>query len=105
MKEIKNTRSREAQGTRAGFVSQALALVLDAAWILLVYILILLAFGIVRGLFTSHSFAMPKPPTWVSLIALFLIAMTTLEAPGMMTSWPAVPQTSCCPASSSPRVQ
>ncbi len=80
MKEIKNRRSREAQGTRAGFVSQACALVLDAVWILGVYLVLLLAFGLLRGLFTSHPFAMPKPPTWVSLVALSGIAFVTLEA-------------------------
>lgn len=80
MKEIKNTRSREAQGTRAGFVSQAIALVLDAAWILLEYLVLLLVFDIVRGLFTSHAFAMPKPPWWFSIIALFVIGVGTLEA-------------------------
>ena len=49
MKEIKNERSREAQGRRAGFVSQVIALVLDAAWILLEYIVVLAIFAVLRG--------------------------------------------------------
>lgn len=80
MKEIKNARSRAAQGRRAGFVSQAIAVVLDAGWILLEYFLLLLVFDVVRGLFTSHAFAMPKPPWWVSVVALFVIGVATLEA-------------------------
>ena len=80
MKEIKNKRSREAQGRRAGFVSQAIALVLDGAWILLEYIVVLAIFAVLRGLFTSASFHLPKPATWVSVIALFVIGVATLEA-------------------------
>ncbi|MFN8028513.1 MAG: RDD family protein [Acidimicrobiia bacterium] len=80
MKEIKNPRSREAQGTRAGFVSQAISMVLDAAWILFEYFVLLVVFGIVRGLFTSSNFAVPKPPTWASIVALFVIGVATWEA-------------------------
>jgi uncharacterized RDD family membrane protein YckC len=80
VKEIKNERSREAQGRRAGFVSQAIALVLDFAWILLEYVVVLAIFGVVRGLFTSATFHMPKPDTWVNLVALFVIGVATLEA-------------------------
>jgi uncharacterized RDD family membrane protein YckC len=80
VKEIKSERSRTAQGTRAGFVSQAFAGVLDAAWILLEWLLILLVFAVLRGLFTSHPFEIPKPESWVSGIALFVIGVATLEA-------------------------
>ena len=80
MKEIKNERSREAQGRRAGVVSQVLALVLDAGWILIEYVVVLVVFAIVRGLFTSASFHIPKPDTWVSIVALFVIGVATLEA-------------------------
>jgi uncharacterized RDD family membrane protein YckC len=80
MKEIKNERSREAQGRRAGFVSQVIALVLDAAWILLEYFVVLVIVAVLRGLFTSESFHLPKPDTWVSVIALFVIGVATLEA-------------------------
>jgi uncharacterized RDD family membrane protein YckC len=80
VKEIKNERSREAQGRRAGFVSQVIALALDAAWILLEYFVVLVIFTVVRGLFTSESFHLPKPDTWVSVVALFVIGVATLEA-------------------------
>ena len=80
MKEIKNPRSREAQGRRAGFVSQALAIVLDAGWILGEYFLLLLIFAFVRGLFTSSGFAVPRPPGWASILFLFVIGVATLEA-------------------------
>lgn len=80
MKEIKSERSRTAQGTRAGFVSQAFAGVLDAAWILLEWFLVLLVIAVLRGLFTSNPFAIPKPESWVSVVALFVIGVATLEA-------------------------
>ena len=80
MKEIKNARSRQAQGTRAGFVSQVIVMVLDAGWILIEYVLVLVLVAIVRGLFTSASFHLPKPDSWVSLVALYVIGIATLEA-------------------------
>ena len=91
MKEIKNERSREAQGRRAGVVSQVLALVLDAGWILAEYVVLLAMFSVLRGLFTSASFQLAKPDTWVSVVLLFVIGVATLDsawsgagrAPGM----------------------
>jgi len=80
VKEIKNERSREAQGRRAGFVSQAIAVVLDAGWILLEYFVVLVIVAVLRGLFTSASFHLPKPATWVSVVALFVIGVATLQA-------------------------
>jgi uncharacterized RDD family membrane protein YckC len=80
VKEIRNERARAAQGTRAGFVSQAIAMALDAGWILLEYLLLLLVFGLVRGLFTAHEFAVPKPPVWANVLSIFVIGVATLEA-------------------------
>jgi uncharacterized RDD family membrane protein YckC len=80
VKEIKNTRSRSAQGKRAGFVSQALAMALDAGWILLEYVGLLLLFSFVRGLFTSGAFEFVRPPVWVNIVSLFVIGVATLEA-------------------------
>jgi uncharacterized RDD family membrane protein YckC len=80
VKEIKNTRSRSAQGTRAGFVSQALAAALDAGWILLEYVGVLLVFSLVRGLFTSHAFEFVRPAVWVNIVSLCVIGVATLEA-------------------------
>jgi uncharacterized RDD family membrane protein YckC len=80
VKEIKNPRSRAAQGTRAGFVTQAIAGVLDAAWILLEWISLLAFFAILRFLFTSNPFEIPRPATWVNAIALFVIGVATLDA-------------------------
>jgi uncharacterized RDD family membrane protein YckC len=80
VKEIKNARSRQAQGTRAGFVSQVIAVVLDAGWILIEYVLLLLLVALVRGLFTSATFHLPKPATWVNIVALYVIGVATLEA-------------------------
>jgi uncharacterized RDD family membrane protein YckC len=91
VKEIKNPRARAVQGKRAGFVSQAVAGVFDAAWIVLEYFLVLLLFAFLRGLFTSTEFQVPKPDRWVNVVALFVIGVATLEsawsgsgrAPGM----------------------
>jgi uncharacterized RDD family membrane protein YckC len=80
VKEIKNDRARAAQGRRAGFVSQAIAFALDVGWILVEYVVVLALFGLVRGLFTSESLHIPKPDTWVSIVALFVIGVATLEA-------------------------
>jgi uncharacterized RDD family membrane protein YckC len=80
VKEIKNERSRNAQGTRAGFLSQAIAALLDAGWILLEYVALLLLFSLVRGLFTSSKFEFARPDVWFNLVALFVIGVATLEA-------------------------
>ena len=91
MREIRDGRARVAQGRRAGFVSQAIAAVVDAAWIVAEYFLVLVAFGALNFLLTSASFEVPKPDTWVSVLLLFVIGVTTLHsawsgsgrAPGM----------------------
>jgi uncharacterized RDD family membrane protein YckC len=80
VKEIKNERARAAQGRRAGFVSQAIAFALDAGWILLEYVALLAFVAVIRGLFTSESFHIPKPDAWVSVVALVVIGVATLEA-------------------------
>ncbi len=60
MKEIRSERSREAQGTRAGFVSQALATALDLGTVVLAEIVVLFAYGFVRYLVTGKDYEVPR---------------------------------------------
>ena len=91
MKEIRNERSRAAQGQRAGFVSQALGAGLDAAVIFALDFVVLAAFGFVRFLLTNKDYEMPQPGPWLNALIVFLIGVTLLwsawsgsgRAPGM----------------------
>jgi uncharacterized RDD family membrane protein YckC len=91
VKEIRNERARAAQGTRAGFVSQALATVLDAAFIFAVDFVLLAAFGFVRFLVDEHSYRMPQPGRAGNVVLYLVIGVGVLwtawsgsgRAPGM----------------------
>jgi uncharacterized RDD family membrane protein YckC len=90
-REIRHERARAAQGRRAGFVSQAIAAALDAAWIMLVDAAALAVFGFVRFLVTDRGYEFPQPgPGW-NAVLVFVIGVLLLwsawsgsgRAPGM----------------------
>jgi uncharacterized RDD family membrane protein YckC len=91
VKEIRNDRSRTAQGQRAGFVSQALGAVLDAVVIFALDFVVLAAFGFVRFLVSDESFSMPQPGPVLNGVIVIVIGVALLwsawsgsgRAPGM----------------------
>jgi uncharacterized RDD family membrane protein YckC len=78
--EIRHERSREAQGTRAGFVSQALAMALDLLNVVVVYFALLLVYGGLRFVVTDSAFAMPQPGKGVNGVLLVAIGWFVLAA-------------------------
>jgi uncharacterized RDD family membrane protein YckC len=89
--EIRNERSRDAQGQRAGFVSQALGTALDAIVIFAVDFAALLVFGFLRFLVTDDKFKFPQPGPLGNAALLVVIGVLVLwsnwsgsgRAPGM----------------------
>jgi len=78
--EIRNDRSRRAQGRRAGFLSQAVGGALDAAMIVLVYAALLLLYGVIVFLVTSDPYHLPRPdPGWNALL-IFVIGVFMLSS-------------------------
>lgn len=82
MKEIRNTRARDAQGRRAGVVSQVLAGVLDLAVIIGLDFAALAVFGFVRFLLNDRDYEMPQPGPGANLVLLAVIGVVLLG-----TSW------------------
>jgi len=90
-REIRHERARAAQGQRAGFVSQAIAAALDAAYIMVVDFAVLAVFGFLRFLTTNRGYELPKPgPGWnVALIVVIGVLLLwsawsgSGRAPGM----------------------
>ncbi len=64
--EIRYARSRDAQGKRAGFASQAVAMVFDLLNVVVVYFALLLLYGGLRFVVTDSAFEMPQPGTGVN---------------------------------------
>jgi uncharacterized RDD family membrane protein YckC len=91
VKEIRNERARAAQGTRAGFVSQALAVALDGGFVFAVDFAALVAFGFIRFLVTGNSYEFPQPGPGGNALLYFVIGVLILwtawsgsgRAPGM----------------------
>ena len=91
MKEIRSQRAREAQGQRAGFVSQALATALDAATIFVLDFAVLAVFGFIRFLLGDKSYEMPQAGPGGNAGLTFVIGVVILwsawsgsgRAPGM----------------------
>jgi uncharacterized RDD family membrane protein YckC len=91
MKEIRHERARSAQGTRAGFVSQALATALDFGTVVVLEFLALMAFGFLRFLVTDKDYAMPQAGPGGNTALFFVIGVLLLwtawsgsgRAPGM----------------------
>jgi uncharacterized RDD family membrane protein YckC len=90
-REIRHERARAAQGSRAGFVSQAAAAVLDAAWIIVVDFAALAAIGFLRFLVTGEKYRLPQPgPGWnavlvvgIGIVLLWSAWSGSGRAPGM----------------------
>jgi uncharacterized RDD family membrane protein YckC len=91
MKEIRNERAREAQGHRAGFVSQAIGSALDAASIFVIDFVLLGVFGFVRFLLTDKAYEYPQPGPALNFLIVFVTGTALLwsswsgsgRAPGM----------------------
>jgi uncharacterized RDD family membrane protein YckC len=66
--QIRHERSREAQGKRAGFASQAVAMALDLVSLIVVYFGLLLLFGALRFVVTDSPFSMPQPGAGANLV-------------------------------------
>ena len=89
--EIRNQRSRVVQGRRAGFVSQALGVALDAGVVVALYFAVLLVYGFVRFLVTGNQFEIPQPGPFLNLDLIVVIGVLLLwsswsgsgRAPGM----------------------
>lgn len=91
VKEIRSERAREAQGRRAGFVSQAIGAGLDAAAIFALDFVVLVTFGFLRFLVTDKPYEFPQPGPFLNFVILFVIGVSLLwsawagsgRAPGM----------------------
>jgi len=76
---------------RAGFVSQAIGAGLDAATIIALDFVFLVAFGFLRFLVTDKSYSFPQPGPVLNVIIVFVIGVALLSsswsgsgrAPGM----------------------
>jgi len=91
MRGIRHERAREAQGQRAGFVSQAVASVLDAAWIFVIDFAVLAVYGFGRFLLTDKAYEIPQPGPGGNATLILVIGVILLwsawsgsgRAPGM----------------------
>jgi uncharacterized RDD family membrane protein YckC len=91
VKEIRSERARDAQGQRAGFVSQAIGAALDAGWIIVVDFVVLVVFGFLRFLLTDKAYALPQPGPVLNVLLVYVIGVALLSsawsgsgrAPGM----------------------
>ncbi len=72
---IRNDRSQAVQGQRAGFVSQAVAGLLDAFTVMAIYSGILLLYGINVLFFTGNPFHFPQPEPLASTVLYYAIGV------------------------------
>jgi uncharacterized RDD family membrane protein YckC len=79
---IRNTRARDLQGHRAGFVSRLVAGAIDGAVIFAVFVGILLVVGVLRFLLTDESLHLPRPDPWVSVVVIGVVGLAVLS-----TAW------------------
>jgi len=66
--QIRSERSRAAQGKRAGFASQAVAMALDLLSVIAVYFGLLLLYGGLQFVVTDSPFSMPQPGRWANAV-------------------------------------
>ena len=89
--EIRSERSRQAQGQRAGFVTQLLGTLLDGAVIIVIDFALLVVFGFVKFLVTDKQFEMPQPGPAGNAVMFTIVGVLLLwsswsgsgRAPGM----------------------
>jgi uncharacterized RDD family membrane protein YckC len=77
-RERMRERAHELQGRRAGFVSRLAAAAIDIGIVFVAYELALVAYGLVRSLFTEKSFELPTPRLWFSGTMLVLLIIVVL---------------------------
>lgn len=75
---IRNPRAQALQGSRAGIVSRSLAFGADIGIAFLVYTVVVAVGGFVWDLFFSSRVEIPKPPAWLSAVAIFWILVIYL---------------------------
>ena len=76
--QIRHERSREAQGKRAGFASQAVAMALDLVSVIAVYFGLLLLYGGIRFVLTDSAFEMPQPGKVANVVLLLAVGWFVL---------------------------
>jgi uncharacterized RDD family membrane protein YckC len=79
---IRNTRARELQGRRAGFVSRLAAGAIDAGAIFAMYVGVLAVIAVLRFLLDDEKLHLPRPDPAVSIIVVGVIAVMVLS-----TAW------------------
>jgi uncharacterized RDD family membrane protein YckC len=75
---IRNPRARALQGHRAGIVSRALAFAADLGVAFVLTSLLFAGASLLWDLFFSDDLAVPRPASWVSAGAIFVILVLTL---------------------------
>ena len=60
---IRNTRAREMQGKRAGFVTRLLAIAVDVGIVFVLYLTVLFGYAVLRFLVSSQPLKLPNPET------------------------------------------
>jgi uncharacterized RDD family membrane protein YckC len=89
--QIRQQRSRDAQGERAGFASQAVAMALDILSAVVFYFAVLAVYGAVHFVVTDSGFEMPQPGKLVNTLLVLAFGWFVLagawsssgRAPGM----------------------
>jgi uncharacterized RDD family membrane protein YckC len=89
--QIRHQPSLDAQGKRAGFASQAVAMALDILSAVVFYFAVLAVYGVVHFVVTDSGFAMPQPGTLANILLVLAFGWFVLagawtssgRAPGM----------------------
>ena len=77
---ISDPRARSLQGSRAGFVSQAVAALVDSGAVVAAYFVGLCLFGFVRFLVTSRPLSLPRPAVWLDVLIVGVLAVVILAS-------------------------
>jgi uncharacterized RDD family membrane protein YckC len=77
---IRSPRARALQGSRAGFVSRCAADGIDLVVVVVLYVAILTAVGIVEYFVTEKSFDMPQPDLAITTLTGWVIAIVYLTS-------------------------
>jgi uncharacterized RDD family membrane protein YckC len=77
---IRNERARSLQGTRAGFVSRALANGVDWLVAMAIYLALLAGLALAGYLLGDEPLKLPDPPVWLSISVPWLIIVVYLTA-------------------------
>jgi uncharacterized RDD family membrane protein YckC len=77
-RDIRSPLAQRLQGTRAGIVSRLAACAIDAGIVLLLFVAVLFAIGVVRFLLTSNSLELADPGAGASSAIQLVIAVSYL---------------------------